>query len=80
MQGVGPLQLTWWATQDAADKIGGCWVPKNNIRIGFHLLASLIKNYDTKGGVRRYNGAGPRAEAYADSVLARRDKWHRRLT
>jgi hypothetical protein len=26
MQGVGPLQLTWWGFQDEADKIGGCWV------------------------------------------------------
>src|SRR3954468_2128002 len=24
MQGVGPGQLTWWETQDLADKLGGC--------------------------------------------------------
>jgi hypothetical protein len=38
MQGVGPCQLTWYAFQDQADALGGCWKPKNNMRVGFGLL------------------------------------------
>jgi soluble lytic murein transglycosylase-like protein len=79
MQGVGPSQLTWWEYQDAADRAGGCWKPRYNIRTGFRLLRSLIKQYGTAEGVRRYNGSGPRAEAYKRSVLERRVKWRRRL-
>ena len=29
MQGVGPLQLTWWEFQDMADREGGCWHPQH---------------------------------------------------
>lgn len=79
MQGVGPLQLTWWATQDAADKLGGCWVPKNNLRVGFATLAALIRQYGYAKGIERYNGSGPRAVAYSRSVRERQEKWHRRL-
>src|SRR3954463_3241050 len=37
MQGVGPLQLTWWEFQDMADHEGGCWHPRFNMRVGFAL-------------------------------------------
>jgi hypothetical protein len=79
MQGVGPLQLTWWATQDAADKIGGCWKPRPNIITGFTTLSALIKAFGLQPGIRRYNGSGPRAEAYAADVLAKREKWRDRF-
>jgi hypothetical protein len=80
MQGVGPAQLTWWEFQDQADRLGGCWVPKNNIRVAFSRLAELIKLHGVRDGIRRYNGAGPAAVAYAQSVLERQAKWHRRLS
>lgn len=79
MQGVGPLQLTWWETQDKADRNGGAWNPRVNIRTGFQLLSSLISAHGLHDGIRRYNGSGPRAEAYARSVLERRAKWRGRL-
>jgi len=79
MQGVGPLQLTWWETQDAADRLGGCWVPKYSLRVGFQTLAHLIKLYGHAKGIERYNGAGPAAVAYSVSVRSREAKWHRRL-
>jgi hypothetical protein len=79
MQGVGPLQLTWWSTQDAADALGGCWAPKNNLRVGFSTLAVLIRQYGYAKGIERYNGAGPAAEAYSRSVRGRQLAWHRRL-
>lgn len=79
MQGVGPLQLTWWELQDAADDLGGCWVPRYNLRVGFEHLRDLTHTYGERGGIRRYNGAGPAAEQYASSVLARKAKWHKRF-
>ena len=33
-QGVGPLQLTSPGFQDEADRKGGCWKPRVNIRVG----------------------------------------------
>lgn len=79
MQGVGPGQLTFWTVQDAADNLGGCWVPKYNIRIAFGLLAGQIKAHGKRDGIRRYNGTGPAAEAYANSVLRMEKVWHKRL-
>lgn len=79
MQGMGPMQLTWWELQDAADKQGGCWVPRYNFRIGFRLLAALIETYGEFGGIKRYNGDGPAAEAYARDALAKRESWRKRL-
>lgn len=79
MQGVGPMQLTWWATQDAADKIGGCWRPRSNIITGFTTLSALIRAHGMRDGIRRYNGSGPRAEAYAQAVLEKRAKWRKRF-
>lgn len=76
MQGVGPAQLTWWEIQDRADKLGGCWVPRHNIRVGLEVLAGHIARYGRRGGIARYNGAGPTAERYASDVLDRMGKWH----
>jgi hypothetical protein len=81
MQGVGPMQLTWYAFQDEADKLGGCWRPGKNMRTGFQIVK---RNIDTAGsmraGVRQYNGSGPEAEEYADAVLAGREVWRERLS
>lgn len=79
MQGVGPLQLTWWEFQDGADALGGAWVVKYNLRYGYRRLADLIKQNGKGLGVERYNGSGAAAQAYRRSVLAREDKWHKRL-
>jgi len=79
MQGVGPVQLTWWATQDAADRLGGCWRPRFNLRIGFQTLAALIRANGTHEGMKRYNGSGPAAEAYAKSLAAKAAKWKSRF-
>ena len=79
MQGVGPCQLTWYAYQDEADKIGGCWEPRWNMRVGFGHLASLIDAYGLVDGCRRYNGDGPAAVAYSASLRAKYDAWKQRL-
>lgn len=80
MQGVGPMQLTWWETQDKADRIGGCDKPKYNLRVGFGMAASLIRTYGIFNGVMRYNGSGPAAEAYARDWAHKQTYWHRYLT
>lgn len=79
MQGVGPMQLTWWELQDAADKAGGCWVPRVSIRTAFKHLALLIAAYGEEEGILRYNGKGLAAEAYARDVLRKRARWRKRL-
>lgn len=79
MQGVGPLQLTWFATQDRADALGGCYKVKYNLRVGFSTLAALIRQFGYSKGIERYNGSGPAAVAYSVSVRSRAAKWHNRL-
>lgn len=80
MQGVGPVQLTWWSYQDAADELGGCWRPEFSIRVGFGILAGLIRAHGYVDGVAAYNGAGPAAERYSRQVRALAAVWHQRLS
>lgn len=80
MQGVGPMQLTWWEFQDGADRLGGCWRTKYNIRFGMRHLAALIRQHGLWEGVERYNGTGPAAERYRRQVYEKYQRWHRRLT
>lgn len=79
MQGIGPCQLTWYAFQDAADKLGGCWKPYCNMLIGFGLLAALVRKDGAFAGIARYNGTGEAASNYAHSVLAKEAAWAERL-
>lgn len=78
-QGVGPMQLTGRDWQDAADARGGCWLPAANMAAGFAGLVTLTNRYGLPDGVRRYNGSGPAAEKYRDSVLRRYRVWTDRL-
>jgi hypothetical protein len=79
MQGVGPCQLTYWSLQDAADRLGGCWKPLCNMRVGFSHLAEAIRRSGLRAGVAAYNGSGPAAEAYAQEVIQRADELASRL-
>lgn len=75
MQGVGPCQLTWWATQDAADRIGGCWTPLANMIVGFSALAALIRQHGPQAGAALYNGTGPAAAAYGRDFMVKAHRW-----
>lgn len=75
MQGVGSMQLTWYAFQDRADKLGGCWKPQCNIRVGATDLAANIRRYGMHAGIAAYNGTGPNADRYAVEVLTRWKVW-----
>lgn len=80
MQGVGPCQLTYYAFQDQADALGGCWKPLANMTVGFGSLAANIKRQGAiRPAVVAYNGSGARAEAYANSVLAMADRFKQAL-
>jgi hypothetical protein len=81
MQGVGPLQLTWFAFQDEADKNGGAHRPFVNMQTGFGLLGRLLRAHpnDVRGAVALYNGQGVAADHYAAQVLARADDIHDHL-
>lgn len=79
MQGVGPVQLTWWATQDAADALGGCWRPGINMLVGFKQLKANVSSKGVHQGVKAYNGTGPAADAYAQSWMAKEVRWAQRF-
>jgi hypothetical protein len=81
-QGVGPCQLTSPGFQDAADKLGGCWKPRHNIRVGFAFIASLLAKHpgNEHAAIAAYNGSGPAAERYATNVLELQKLWHQRLS
>lgn len=80
MQGVGPMQLTYYTLQDQADAAGGCDRPYINMLVGFRQAAALIKAHGKHDGIRAYNGSGAAAEKYADQVEERAARWHRELT
>jgi hypothetical protein len=75
MQGCGPMQLTWYAFQDEADRLGGCWDPRINIRVGAQTLGKLVRQHGLAAGIARYNGTGPAAQRYSRQVLQRVAVW-----
>jgi len=75
MQGVGPMQLTYFSYQDEADKLGGCWKPRWNIQVGADILAEAVRRHGLWNALKAYNGSA----AYADKVNARVVKWRKLL-
>ncbi len=75
MQGVGPMQLTWWSYQDRADRLGGAWKPYPNMVVGFRHLAALHHATGSwRSAAHEYNGGGAMATAYADQMSRRFDR------
>jgi hypothetical protein len=75
MQGVGPTQLTWYAFQDRADALGGCWNPYANMLVGFAVLRANIKLHGPQKGAARYNGSGPMADRYGRDFIVKANRW-----
>ncbi len=76
MQGVGPMQLTYWSLQDGADALGGCWRPRYNMLYAFRLLAQYHRTHGNwHAAAYQYNGSGDAAAVYADEVTAKITKW-----
>lgn len=80
MQGVGCGQLTWYETQDLADKRGGCQHSNINIDVAVETLAARIKQFGYVKGIERYNGTGLAAIHYSVVLRALSDMWHHRLS
>ena len=80
MQGVGHTQLTWYALQDSADALGGCWKPYPNMVVGFSNLKRLCNLHGKQGGAAAYNGTGEAAAAYGRDFVRKQEAWHRRVT
>lgn len=71
-QGVGPTQLTSVELQDEADALGGAWVPRHNIRVGYRYLSDLIDRHGETKGLLVYNGDLP---DYASRLQATARSW-----
>ena len=79
MQGCGSGQLTYYAYQDRADVLGGCWKILPNLRVTAEILAANIAKDGLGAGVAAYNGSGPSAKKYADQVIARANVYAAKL-
>lgn len=78
--GVGLTQLTSIGFIEQAERAGGAHVPRYQCRVGFQLLAGLIRQFGLFDGLGAYNGgpANPIA-SYAEEVLDKRAEWRNRL-
>jgi hypothetical protein len=77
-QGVGVTQLTFPPFQDQADALGGCWKVRNQLRVGYRVLADNIAAHGVRGGLATYNAGNPTSAVglkYAAQVLTRRRRW-----
>lgn len=75
MQGVGPMQLTYYGYQDLADRLGGCWKVRYNIRVGANKIAKDMRRYGLYSALKAYNGS----DAYAIEVMSKIRTWERRF-
>lgn len=76
-QGVGPAQLTWWEYQDHADDLGGCWIPRYNMRVAFSILQNLIDLHGERTAYAIYNGGATNPDfTYATEVQRKQARWH----
>lgn len=71
--GVGFTQLTWPPYIRLADQLGGAHVVKNQLRVGFEVLADCG---DLEANAWRYNGA----RRYQSEIKEKQRKWHRILS
>lgn len=89
-QGVGPVQLTAVGYQDAADALGGCWLPRCSTTVGFRLLAGYMRRWDLPRAFRAYNGGAgtvtdparypsPAAHSYEQQAMGKYARWADRL-
>jgi hypothetical protein len=78
LQGVGPMQATNRAEQDACTAAGGLWLPVHTIAVGAHMLAYLLKAHggDVQAAATAYNGSGPAAEEYGRRAVALTAHFH----
>lgn len=72
MQGVGPMQLTWWEFQDRADWLGGSWKPYVNMLVGAEIISDYWDHERDWAKVgERYNGRA----SYGEDLVTKIEKW-----
>lgn len=76
-QGVGPMQLTWPALQDAADARGGAWRPEINVRVGLEVFASHLRRDSARDAYSRWNTGKPGSSSYAARALELLPGWRK---
>jgi hypothetical protein len=80
MNGVGPAQLTARGFIEEAHRDGGAHRPSVNIATGIAILGRLQKKHGRIKGFGAYNGGeGNPNMRYAQEVIARSHRWHRRF-
>jgi hypothetical protein len=80
MNGVGPAQLTARGFIEEANRDGGAHRPSVNIATGIAILGRLQKKHGRIKGFGAYNGGeGNPNMRYAQEVIARSHRWHRRF-
>jgi hypothetical protein len=76
MQGVGPMQLTWFTFQDEADALGGCWRPIYNVQVGARIICDYYKTSKNWAAVgQAYNGSA----RYGQEIVVKINKWAKLL-
>ncbi len=75
MQGVGPMQLTYYTFQDKADARGGAWRPLPNMIVGFQAIVGDMRKSGLTQALINYNGAS----SYAVSVERLERRWAKAL-
>jgi hypothetical protein len=81
--GVGPMQLTFIAFIDEANRDGGAWDPAVNIATGLGIIADHVKQHGVRKGLAAYNGGTPNSEkglGYAKQVIERQARIHDEIT
>lgn len=73
--GVGWTQLTYRPFVIEAERLGGAHRPRNQMRVGFAVLADNIRRLGVQAGFAAYNGSGPAADAYGRDAVAKAARW-----
>lgn len=77
--GVGPMQLTFLAFIEEANRDGGAWRPAVNIATGLGIIADHVRKHGVRDGLATYNAGNPRSadgRAYASEVIDRQERFH----
>ena len=83
MQGVGPMQLTWYEFQDRADALGGCWDKYTNMLVGAQVLKAHYESSERKSEIGRWRYAAYKyngKQSYVDSIGPKLVEWQSLLT
>lgn len=77
--GVGWTQLTYRPFVQEAQALGGAHKPRLQMRVGFKVLAGLIRQYGLGNGFAKYNGSGTAAAQYGREAVVLAAKWRKIL-